>query len=101
MRRRQMRSPTTTQDRVFPQSSLLPADSFLELLELVFLHIDRVLLARVNAPLDLVAVIRQPLFYDRNEIAIDLGVARRVFLVGGEQVRADNVYSVRRIPRTE
>ena len=40
------------------QGSLLPADPLLELVELVFLHEHRVLLARIDAALDVVAVVR-------------------------------------------
>src|ERR1700676_4621275 len=84
-----------------PAKSFLPADFLLELLELVFLHEDRVLLAGINAVPDLIAVIGESLLDDRHEIAIDFGVARRVFFIKAEQVRADNMYAVRGIARTE
>src|SRR5487761_2026186 len=82
-------------------TSALPADHLLELGEFLFLHENRVLLRRVAPVLDVVHVFAVALLEDRNEVAIDLRMARRVFLVEMEEVGAYDVDAVGRVAGAE
>src|SRR5258706_12807896 len=59
----------------------LLSDNLLELRELVFLHEDGVLLARIAARAHVIPVIREAFLDDRHQIDVDLRVPRRMRLV--------------------
>src|SRR4051812_41644289 len=77
------------------------SNKLLELGELVFLHEDGVLWAGVGALAHVVAIVAQAFLEDRDQVDVDLRMARCMCFVEVEEVRADDVHAMRAVARAE